>query len=375
MRILFISNSTAPTGAPKALLSLLSGLIREGHKVGVVMPDRKGPMYAAIRELGASCWASMPYRLTIYPQCIDSRKRRKRMQELRKLHIVRNYVGTIMDEFHPDIVHTNVGPLDLAFDECLKRGIPHVWHLREFQEGMRFYPSRKTFIRKISSKTNHCVSISNAVSNHWGGIGRVIYDGVAASPTGTDQTTRRKREFLFVGRVEKQKDPMTLLRAFNRFRDCHPDWTLNIVGKDTGWYALRCKIYSAICLPRGAVKFSGICDNVPELMSQSAALVVPSRNEGFGLTLVEAMNAGCPVIARDSAGLKEQMDNGRKWTGREIAFRFNNAEDLAARMENLAKSNGLAAMCTAAREAAAHYSVENSVRELTEYYQEILNGR
>ena len=45
--------------------------------------------------------------------------------------------------------------------------------------------------------------------------------------------------------------------------------------------------------------------DLPRLLSTAAALVHPSFHEGFGLTVLEAMRAGTPVIAGASAGIAE----------------------------------------------------------------------
>lgn len=55
-------------------------------------------------------------------------------------------IESIIKEYHPDIVHTNVGPLDIALEVCLKHRIPHVWHQREYQDldfHMHSFPSKK----------------------------------------------------------------------------------------------------------------------------------------------------------------------------------------------------------------------------------------
>ncbi len=61
-----------------------------------------------------------------------------------------------------------------------------------------------------------------------------------------------------------------------------------------------------------AVAFPGFVANPVSLMSHAAALVLPSRHEGFGAVIVEALAAGCPVISTDCPfGPAEILDNGR----------------------------------------------------------------
>ena len=44
---------------------------------------------------------------------------------------------------------------------------------------------------------------------------------------------------------------------------------------------------------------------VAAILSEAVALVHPSFHEGFGLTVLEAMSCGCPVIAADTTSIPE----------------------------------------------------------------------
>ena len=57
------------------------------------------------------------------------------------------------------------------------------------------------------------------------------------------------------------------------------------------------------------VKFLGNVDNIPEFLNKIDIYVVPSRSEGFGLALVEAMAMGVPCIASNGAGPREIILN------------------------------------------------------------------
>lgn len=75
------------------------------------------------------------------------------------------------------------------------------------------------------------------------------------------------------------------------------------------------------------VKFLGNCDNIAEMLAKSDVFVSASREEGFGLTIVEAMSAKIPVISSDVFGPKEIIKDG---TG--LFFENENSKDLAEKI-------------------------------------------
>lgn len=62
------------------------------------------------------------------------------------------------------------------------------------------------------------------------------------------------------------------------------------------------------------VRFSGWCDNVVAELAKSDLFVLPSRHEGMPYALLEAMAAGVPIVASDTPGSREALDNGRVGT-------------------------------------------------------------
>jgi glycosyltransferase involved in cell wall biosynthesis len=60
----------------------------------------------------------------------------------------------------------------------------------------------------------------------------------------------------------------------------------------------------------GHVTFTGFVADVTELMLDLNLLIVPSLWEGFGLTALEAMAVGVPVVATSVGGLPEIVDHG-----------------------------------------------------------------
>ena len=78
------------------------------------------------------------------------------------------------------------------------------------------------------------------------------------------------------------------------------------------------------------VEFLGLVDDIPTFLNSIDICVVPSRSEGFGLTLVEAMVMGIPCVASNVEGPKEIVE--REKVGH--LFRVDDAEDRALVLQN-----------------------------------------
>src|SRR5690606_705407 len=101
----------------------------------------------------------------------------------------------------------------------------------------------------------------------------------------------------------------TLLHAFAQVRVRFPRTILWIVGGGRMERLIR-DLIRELQLEEAAFLLGERAD-VPELMNGADAFVLSSAWEGFGLVLVEAMLTGLPIVATDSGGPREVLDDGR----------------------------------------------------------------
>jgi alpha-1,3-rhamnosyl/mannosyltransferase len=114
------------------------------------------------------------------------------------------------------------------------------------------------------------------------------------------------RFFLFVGSVSGRKNLATAMRALAEFRATGPDIPLVVAGpRGTG--ADEFDAEAARLGLRDAVRVTGFvsASELPVLLAAAVALVHPSKYEGFGLTPLEAMASGTPVLAAATGALPE----------------------------------------------------------------------
>jgi len=113
---------------------------------------------------------------------------------------------------------------------------------------------------------------------------------------------------LGVGRLEKQKDFPTLIRAFARVRQQYPT-RLMILGEGKERPYLEALVQE-LGLAKDVI-FPGFVANPYVYMARAAILVLSSAWEGFGNVLAEAMAVGVPVVSTNcESGPAEILENG-----------------------------------------------------------------
>jgi glycosyltransferase involved in cell wall biosynthesis len=177
----------------------------------------------------------------------------------------------------------------------------------------------------------------------------------------------RKPYFIIVGTVEPRKDHQTLLAAFEKVHQSHPEASLVIVGKQ-GWLAegiIESIQLAARKLP--VYHLQGIRDNMlSPLYAGSAGLVYPSRYEGFGLPLLEAMASGTAVIASDTPAHREVAGDAANLVPPQ------DPSALASEMRRLLESDAdRSELIRRGRERARTFSWKNAAQEHLRIYREV----
>lgn len=167
-----------------------------------------------------------------------------------------------------------------------------------------------------------------------------------------------------VARLTHEKDHATLLRAFALVHAHHPAARLALAGDGD----LRDPLIAQAgeLGVRGAVSFLGTRGDVPDLLSAFDVFALPSRIEGLGITLVEAMAAGLPTVASRVGGIPEVVIDGE--TGRVVPP--GDAEALSQALSWMLENRDRArAMGEAGRRRAAdEFSLERMVRRYEAIY-------
>jgi glycosyltransferase involved in cell wall biosynthesis len=117
-----------------------------------------------------------------------------------------------------------------------------------------------------------------------------------------------RRILVFTGRLVSWKGLPLLLRAWRAIHPRHPDTLLLLVGGGSADIYNCEDELKAFVREHGladSVRFTGDVDHVQDYLRASDVFVFPTLNEAFGVSLIEAMACGLPVVSTDNGGIKD----------------------------------------------------------------------
>lgn len=141
---------------------------------------------------------------------------------------------------------------------------------------------------------------------------QVIHNGIDIERFRTDRLPfsddGKERAIGCIARLTEAKDHNNLLEAFSRVAKLRAGIKLVLVGEGEMRRCIEQKIFElGLC---DSVELLGNRNDVAELLGGMDIFVLPSKREGFPVSILEAMAAGRPVIATDVGGVAEVITTG-----------------------------------------------------------------
>ena len=379
INILFIVGTAVRGGASLSFFNLVKGLTERGYKCAVIF-GVDGPIKDDVMALGVECHV-IPFRSDYWPHlsCVrDWLYFAPRMLLLLKNIFIYPRIKRIAMEFDPDIIHSNYSITTMGYRAAKELHKPHVWHIREYIDKdfhLTPFPNRASHLRKLAS--SEVITITQDLADYFRlPHAHVVYNGIVEDDCKM-RPVDKQDYFLYVGNVTVMKGALDLLHAFVTFAKDNHHTRLVYVGPVNP--DIQAEVASVIKQNglEGRVALEGKRNNVKEYMERALALVVPSRFEGFGRITAEAMSCGCLVIGKNTGGTKEQLDNGVKYCGREIGFRYNTDIDLVNKMSvvmNLSSEDSVQMRLDAFNTVRHLYTNGSYVDGVEEVYCQVLKG-
>lgn len=211
--------------------------------------------------------------------------------------------------------------------------------------------TKKGFWRKkVYKEAKVCIAASSAIKNYFREIG---CQNIEVIPNGIDlarfQGLSRERErrllgltdefaVITVARLEKVKGVDYLIKAFSILIKKISRAKLFVVGDGS-----ERKQLEGLVLDLGLgekVRFLGEVPNkeIPQYLAAADCFCLPSRREGFGIAVLEAMAAGVPVVATKVGGVPDIIENQKDG----LLVESQNPKVLSAALLEIASNSGLA---------------------------------
>lgn len=333
MRILQLIESLEFGGAEKVVVTLANAMARD-HQVSVCCARRTGELAGELRpDVRLHCLGARDGNDVRLPFRIASLARRER-SEVVHAHNWSLFIEAAIAARRaavPVLVHTVHGPYLSHAPSRLGRAKRGLRHWLERRMAPRF--------RGIAAVSD---SIARDVRDEIGlpgGLLLTIHNGIPdAEAAGNTRRTDRGGDavtFLTIGRLAAVKNQPLLLRAFAEVRRTLPRARLLVVGDGPERPALDAL---TVALGLGdAVSLTGFRTDISSFLSEADVFVLSSRHEGISIAVLEAMQAGLPVVATRVGGVPETVVDGE--TGLLVASEDEAA--LAAAMVRLGRGRDL----------------------------------
>lgn len=311
MKVLHVINSLEIGGAQRLLSDLIPLQIKSGLDVSVLVgEDQESEFYKNIQNAG----------------CDIIKVDGKLYKSLRSIRAIRKIIKGY------DVAHVHLFPslyLVALASLGLKTKLVYTEHSTSNRRRKITYLSPiEQFIYKQYDKI---ISISQqtetALQNWLKSYDKrfvVINNGVDVKKFSAVKRPIKDKSLIMISRFVDAKDQATVIKSLEYLDS---SITLTLVGD--GERLDDCKKLAASIGVGDRVCFLGSRSDIAELISSSAIGIQSSNWEGFGLTAVELMAAGKPVIASDVDGLKQIVD------GAGLIFHRGNSEELAIHISHL----------------------------------------
>ncbi|MEM4554772.1 MAG: glycosyltransferase family 4 protein [Candidatus Anstonellaceae archaeon] len=251
----------------------------------------------------------------------------------------------------------------------------HTFHSTEFDRTSWPWEYIVGIERKAACSADLIIAVSKRTKEQVMRLGaqeskiRVVYNGVdferfscAAPPP-----KKERKVVLFLGRLTEQKGPVQFLHAAAKVLQKKPDTLFLVAGKGE-LLPLLINISIQLGISQN-VRFLGYIpqEEQARIYKMADVYVMPSTSEPFGITALEAMSSGTPVIISKTSGVAELVKSAIKVDFWDINAM---AEKIIALLSYQPLSSTLSQLCT---KEVLRYSWERTASQTLEVYKEAIS--
>jgi len=365
MRIAHLIESDGPGGAERVVAQLATGLQAAGAENVVFLPERgEGWLAEQLRGSGVAIEKFHVDR-PVSPTCARSLTQAFRRHRITVAH---------SHEFSMAVYGAWA---------AWRAGVPHVITMH----GGRYYGGRlrrRLAMRAAIAMSGKTVAVSAPLARALTDDLSIAGSRVQVIPNGVPRQrpqrvnlreelrlTPNARLIVSVGNLYPVKGHVHLVDAAARLADRHPSLHVAIAGRGDLEDDLAARARAHGLADR--IHLLGLRSDISAILAAADLFVLPSLSEGLPLAVLEAMFAGCAIVASDVGEIATVLEDGRAGVLVEPANPAALAEAIDALLNDPKRAKNLGTR--AAFRAVAEYDISRMVRRYATVYQELVQRR
>lgn len=306
-KIVYCTPALYSAGGTERVVSVKANYFADilGYKVTIIVTEGQGrecffPLSSKVDVINLNLGFEELWNVSFIKKVFLYLKKQYRYKRLLKKELMRlhpdftisvlrreiNFINSIHDgsykigELH--VNRSNYRNFAIGSSNCLKKYFARIWmnnlvgHLKQLDRLVVLTESAKTDWPELSKVT-------------------LISDPLSFSIERVSKLSSKR--IISIGRYAYEKGNDLLLRAWSIVQNSCDDWVLDIygMGEREPYFQLMCdlQIDESRCHLHGSLK------DVKKQYVDSSVFALPSRFEGFGLVIIEAMSCGLPVVSFD----------------------------------------------------------------------------
>lgn len=291
MKLLYITNGISGGGGLERVLSIKASYFAEefGYDVHII----------TLNDSQDTFYPFSPF-ITIHP-----------IEVSRDWKYLFNYItkiNKVVKEVQPDIISVcDDGLKGLYVPVWIKKGKAKIIYERHASMMLNGVSWQKFWMRIGGYFYDQIVVLTNYNLSEWSSSNlTVIPNPVSFYPQ--ESSSLDNHQIVCVGSLSYNKGYDLLIDAWSKIASQYPSWSVHIYGKgDASTYQTTIHQLGI----QEQITFHNPVQDIESIYQQASMLVLPSRSEGFGMVLIEAMACGVPCIAFDCpCGPRDIINDG-----------------------------------------------------------------
>ena len=368
MKVAMLTYSLRPRGGVVHALNLAEALQTKGIDVTLFSLRRRDPPHPSDKFYRET---SVPVDIFEFTWHDEMKERLRAMTEAFIDQLPRSF-----DIYHAqDCVCDTALQLLVAEEATTPPTVRTVHHVEGFQDA---YLSKCEMTALLGDTSKITVSEywKEQLKNRYGLDSVVIHNGVDTRRFGR-ATPHREPFILFVGGMESRKGLEFAIQTLEILVKKGRNLRLVAIARP-GFKGVESRAWFDHLIERcglaGKVEIHELIDDeeLTRLYEKASIFFLPTRMEGWGLSIMEAMASGCPVVSTPVGGVTELVHSGENG----LLVPVGDVHGFAGAIENLLDDEPLRnRLCAEAKETIRRYSWEISAEKTIDLYNRVISCR